>query len=112
MISGGLPGLMTALLSSDEAHPLVRAADMARQILQLDTFSRLALVDSLSKQRSFCDDICFILQQMATVMLRDASKAKSHRHWLTIMKEAAEAQQALATNATPRLVLTKLMLAL
>lgn len=114
LMSGGLPGLMVALLAQDASHPLVRAAEVARDILRLDTFGRLALVDTLSKQKDVCRDTLFILQQMAELSLADASKsAAAHKQWRTVLAQAFATEQTLvATNATPKLVLTNLMLSL
>jgi len=111
MISGGLPGLMTELLAGNTEHPIFKAAEIARSILRLDTFGRLAVVDSLSKQRSVCLDVLFVLQQMATISLRDASKStNAQKQWLAVLTQANDAQEALQVNAQPKLVLTHLML--
>jgi replication-associated recombination protein RarA len=113
LISGGLPGLMSELIAGNAEHPLVKAAELARNILRLDTFGRLALVDGLSKQRKTCQDVLFILQQMATVSLRDTSKAvTAQKQWRNILQQAYAARQALDVNAQPKLVLTHLMLSL
>jgi hypothetical protein len=111
MMSGGLPGLMQELLRGTESHPLLQAAETARQILRLDTFGRLALVDSLSKQRETCWSVCFMLQQMARVVLRDNSRQPSaQQQWHGILREAYAAEQALGTQASVKLVMTNLML--
>lgn len=113
LMSGGLPGIMTALLAGDTEHPLVKAAEAARNILRLDTFGRLALVDSLAKQRDLCRDVLFVLQQMAELSLARVTKnVSSHRQWRGVLQEAHAAQQALAASAQPKLVLTHLMLSL
>lgn len=113
LMSGGLPGLMTAILAGNKEHALVQAADTARNILRLDTFGRLALIDSLAKQRQSCMDICYILQQMAEVSLVTASKASSaYEQWRTILRAAHEAQEALLAQAQTKLVLCRLMLSL
>jgi energy-coupling factor transporter ATP-binding protein EcfA2 len=107
-ISGGLPGLMQALLS-DSAHPLSEATKLAREILQGTAYERLLLVDSLSKQRSLAENVCFILQQMAHISLQSASQDSSLR-WQTILTSSYEAAQSLANSTQPKLVLTNLML--
>jgi DNA polymerase-3 subunit delta' len=114
LMSGGLPGLMTALLEQDTSHPLVQASQTAHNILRLDTFGRLVLIDTLSKQKELLQDTLFILQQMASLTLADATKsAAAQRQWRTILHESFTAEQTLAkTNATPKLVLTNLMLSL
>lgn len=114
LMSGGLPGLMSTLLEQDSDHPLIKAAETARHILRLDTFGRLALVDSLSKQKELCRDTLFILQQMAGLSLADSSKSiATQKQWRRVLNESFMAEQTLATtNATPKLALTNLMLAL
>jgi hypothetical protein len=112
-MSGGLPGLMTAILAGEKGHPLVKAADLARTILRLDTFGRLALIDTISKQRQQCLDVCFILQQMAELMLAGSTKTASvYTQWRTVLQQAYDAEQVLLTGAQPKLVLTNLMLSL
>jgi DNA polymerase III subunit delta' len=113
LMSGGLPGLMTAILSGEKDHPLVTAADRARNILRLDTFGRLAVVDGLSKQREQCLDMLFILQQMATLSLRSPSKSPNvYKQWQTVLKQAYETELVLRAGAQPKLALTNLMLSL
>ncbi len=113
LMSGGLPGLMQGILASDSDHPLLKAAEAARDILRLDTFGRLAMIESLSKQREYFLDVLFILVQMSRVTLRDTSKpATSLLQWQTILRESVKAEQALKSQAQPKLVATKLMLSL
>jgi hypothetical protein len=97
-ISGGLPGLMNALLSEAE-HPLGAATQLARQILSQTSYQRLLLVDELSRQRDQARDVVYILQQMAHVSLGQS-----------VLTASYEASEALTTNAQPKLTLTNLML--
>jgi hypothetical protein len=113
LMSGGLPGLMSSILAGEQDHPLVKAADIARSILRLDTFGRLALIDSLTKQRQQCLDVCFIFQQMAELSLLGSTKTTAaYKQWQTVLISAYEAEQALRAQAQPKLVLSKLMLSL
>jgi hypothetical protein len=107
-ISGGLPGLMRALLDESE-HPLRLATERARQLLSQPAYERLLSVDELSKQRELAVNICFILQQMAHVSLQTASGAAAKK-WQTILRVAYQASESLANSAQPKLVLTNLML--
>lgn len=109
-LSGGLTGLTQALLSQTE-HPLLPATEKAREILSGTTYQRLILVDELSKQKSLCEDILFILQQMAHVSLQSATLTNSVK-WQKIMTASYEAAEAFKANAQPKLVLTNLMLQL
>ena len=109
-VSGGLPGLMQALLDETD-HPLLLATEKARQLLGQTTYERLLSVDELSKQRQLAQDVTFILQQMAHVSLQTAPPDKARR-WQTVLSASYDAAQALAGNAQPKLVLTDLMLSL
>lgn len=109
-ISGGLPGLMTALLS-DEEHPLKQATQRARQLLSQTAYDRLLVVDELSKQRQLAIDTAFILQQMAHVSLQTADDVAAKK-WQAVMTASYEAAEALQNSAQPKLVLSKLMLSL
>jgi hypothetical protein len=112
LMSGGLPGLMHALLSENAEHPLIRAAKTARQLLQQSTFERLAMVDALAKQREECLNILTILQQMAHMALHQtASKSQTQaKSWQRILAASYQANEALLLNTQTKLVLTDLML--
>jgi replication-associated recombination protein RarA len=107
-MSGGLMGLMGALLQETD-HPLVLAAEQARQLLSQPTYERLLAVDELSRQHSLALDTTFILQQMAHVSLQTATGNAAIK-WQNVLNASYKASEALASNAQPKLVLTKLML--
>lgn len=109
-ISGGLPGLMSALLNESD-HPLLQATEYARKLLSQTSFERLATVDELAKQRTLAVDITVILQQMAHLSLQSAS-GPAARKWHRVLTASYEASEALASSAQPKLALTKLMLEL
>jgi DNA polymerase-3 subunit delta' len=109
-ISGGLPGLMSALLS-DADHPLVAATEKARELLSRSAYERLAMVDELAKQKPLALDTTVILQQMARLSLQTAS-GKAAQKWHNVLAASYEAGEALLSNVQPKLVLTKLMLSL
>jgi len=107
-ISGGLPGLTTALLDETSEHPLVEAVRYTREILQMNAFERLLLVDELAKRKDLARDVCSVLGHMAELALAKNGAAR----WQAIMKAAYEADEALANSAQPKLCLTNLMLQL
>ncbi len=109
-ISGGLPGLMHALVHQAD-HPLLQATERARQLLSQTAYERLLLVDELAKQRALALDTTFILQQMAHVSLQSATGSASKK-WQAILKNSYEAGEALTNSVQPKLALTKLMLSL
>jgi DNA polymerase-3 subunit delta' len=112
LMSGSLPGMSSALLAADTGHPLNVAAETARTILRATTFERLALVDTLAKQRQALMDILYILQQMARAALRGSANTKQSALWTTILQQAYRAEEQLIHNGQAKLVLTNLMLSL
>jgi len=107
-VSGGLPGLMQALLEQTD-HPLTQATEYARKILSQTPYGRLLIVDELSKQRQLAIDTTHILQQMANVSLQTAAGRPAAK-WQAVLAAAYEADEALTASAQPKLALTKLML--
>ncbi len=108
-MSGGLPGLMHAVLADDSDHPLVQAATTARQLAGASTFDRLAMVDALAKDREHCLEVLGVLQQMARVTLRSGNATPV---WQRILTGCHEASSQLLKSGQPKLVLTNLMLSL
>lgn len=115
LISGGLPGLMQALLDGDSGHPLARAIDQAKTILQADTFERLTMIDDIAKQKEL-PDLLFALKQTAHAALvansKQAGREKVLERWTLVYAKTLEAQDMLASNAQAKLVLTNLFLGL
>ena len=107
-ISGGLPGLMQALLEEAD-HPLVLATQRARELLSQPAYERLLAVDELARQRPLALDVAFILQQMARVSLQTAT-GQSAAKWQGILNAGYQAAEALTNSAQPKLALTSLML--
>lgn len=110
-ISDGWPGTMQALLQHDAGHPLSTAAAQARSLLKSTAFERLALVESLAKQREACLNLCYVLQQMAHVALPTAAVATADR-WQQVLTAAYDCQIALETRVNTKLAMTKLMVSL
>lgn len=112
-LSGGLPGLMHALLDKDASHPLLPAVAAAKEILQKSTFERLAMVESMSKQREEARYMLDALQHIAQTGLDQAAKREDVariKQWHHILKTTATAAEALAINANTKLTLSNLML--
>lgn len=107
LMSGGRPGLMSALLLGDEQHPLLEVVSITRQVVQATTFERLVIADQLSKQRDTAIAVCGLLQQMAHVTLANGPAKES---WQRLLSESYRASEQLQRNGQPKLVLTNLML--
>lgn len=113
LMSGGLPGLMHALLDTGSEHPLLAATDVARDILQKSTYDRLLLVDGLAKQKQLWLDTLFILGQMADIAIRQgSSNIVALRRWHKILTTCNEATSQSLRNAQTKLVLLNFMLSL
>jgi DNA polymerase-3 subunit delta' len=109
-ITGGLPGIMTALLS-DEDHPLKKATQLTRQLLQGSIYERFLMAESLVKDKPALRDVLFILQQMAHSKLLTTS-GDQFRRWQLILTSAYDATRQLNLNAQPKLVVDSLLLKL
>jgi len=111
LMSGGLPGLMHALLKDDEEHPLVEATRLARSILGQTPFERLAVIDELAKNKQICFDVLFILEQMAKITMRQNNKnAALLKRWQRILAASHSANKQLLSNTQTKLVLLNFML--
>lgn len=114
-LSGGLPGLMSALLGGDSEHPLLAGVAEAKAILQKQTFERLAMVEPLSKQKESAKYVLTALQHIAQTGLEQAAKKEDTakiKQWHHILKVSSNALKALGQNANAKLVLSDMMLKL
>jgi DNA polymerase III delta prime subunit len=112
-LSGGLPGLMTALLSDDDTHPLINGVAAAKEVLQKQMFERLALVEGFSKQK---EEVVYMLQALQHIARTGLSQGAAQsvpakvKQWHHILKLTTAALDALDQNANTKLVLSNLML--
>jgi hypothetical protein len=112
-LSGGLPGLMSALINKEATHPLAAGVVQAKAILQHSLFERLALVEPLSKKKEEAGYVLEALTRIARTGLNGATaKADTTKlkQWHRILKQTHLAHNALAQNANPKLVLSNMML--
>jgi hypothetical protein len=114
-LSGGLPGLMQALLDQDAQHPLVRSVDLAKGLLKGQLFDRLLYIEPIAKQREAAVLLCEALERIAEAGLQAAAQKDDTpriKQWHAIIKYANQAQEQLAMYANTKLVLTNLILQL
>lgn len=114
-LSGGLPGLLSALLNEETEHPLLASVASAKEVLQKQPFERLAMVDGLSKQKEAALGVVEALERIAQAGLSgSAQRADTARikQWHSVRKLALEARGALKRSANSKLVLTNLFLSL
>ncbi len=113
-LSGGLPGLMSALLDNNQQHPLRTAVLQAKTILQQDNFEKLASIDVI-KQKSDAVDLCQALQRIAQAGIGQAALKHNIdrlKQWQRILIASVSAQTSLYKNTNIKLTLTHLMLQL
>lgn len=111
-LSGGLPGLLTALLA-DEPHPLLSSVAQAKNILQKQPFERLAMADALSKQKDEALNLIEALERIAGAGLNAASAKQDTqkiKQWHRIRKQTFAARDALMHSANAKLTLSNLFL--
>lgn len=111
LMSGGLTGLMHALLSHAE-HPLTSSVLTARSLLGATQFERLCKVDELSKQKAEALQLLFMLRQMSTAAIDQADNNQVIARWRAVLQASYDAEEALRQNASAKLVLTNFMLVL
>lgn len=115
-MSGGLPGLMHALLNNNDNHPLKEASQIARQLLQAGQFERLCRVDELSKKRSETLQVLLVLRHMSIAAIEQGAQTggeagtKRIVQWHKVLQASYDAEKAYGVSAQAKLVLTKLML--
>jgi len=112
-MSGGLPGLLTALISDDETHPLLASVTTAKEILQKSPFERLCLVDGLSKQKETAAAVLEALDRIAQTGVTGAAAKEDVsrlRQWHAIRKHTAIAREELSRSASAKLALSNLFL--
>lgn len=113
-LSGGLPGLLHALLNEEE-HPLLTSVAQAKEVLQKEPFDRLVMVDALSKQREAAVGVVEALERISQAGLAGAGTKQDTariRQWHKIRKASLEAKRALDRSANSKLVLSNLFLSL
>lgn len=112
-LSGGLPGLLCALINADATHPLIQGVSEAKAVLQKTPFDRLAMVDALSKQKDAAKILVEALERIAEAMLKQAAlKGETARiaQWHRIRKGALATHEALSHSVNAKLALSNLFL--
>lgn len=112
-LSAGRPGLMSALLDEANEHPLAGAIQQAKQLIQSDVYTRLAQVETLSKDKEAMQYILFGLERIAASLTKSAARqndATKLRRAHRTQKAVATAQDELAHSASAKLALTDLFM--
>ncbi|HEX3568370.1 MAG TPA: AAA family ATPase [Candidatus Saccharimonadales bacterium] len=114
-LSGGLPGLMQALLEGTADHPLFMAVGQAKALLQQPTFDRLVAVDALSKKKDDVVHVLYALLRIAQTGMVQAGKRGDQarvKRWYQIVTAIHATLETLAVHGNTKLALTNLMLSM
>jgi replication-associated recombination protein RarA len=109
-ISSGRIGLLNALLTNQETHPLLGALEKAKLVLANPISDRMSIMDELIKDtdsRSLFMEALFLVTR--TGIQNSANKGHANQ-WLTRAKSITRASEQLDKNVQPKLVLGRLFL--
>jgi DNA polymerase III delta prime subunit len=104
-VSGGLPGLYTALINKADEHPLLLALAEARALLSMSKYNRLATVDKLSKHKSVTAES---LVQALYRLIRASYSQKMDATTAMRMQCIENAMSDISQNVQTKLVLSRL----
>lgn len=111
-MSGGLAGLLTALLQ-DQNHSLVNHIQAAKVVLGGTVFQRLLKVDELSKQKEQLPSFLQACKLICSAALHQSAKKNDKRQlgqWHKRLAAVYEAEGSLVHNPNPKLLLCDLFL--
>jgi hypothetical protein len=106
-LSQGMPGLMNALLTADQAHPLKIAVDKAKKLLAQTPYERIIFVREIAKNKQ---DLIVFIDALSKVLgaLHDSAVRKGNRLSADKILRARQLvqhnRQSLEANANARLV--------
>ena len=114
LLTGGNISAAHELLSDAAKTTTDTSIDLVKSTLSADTFSRLAMVDSLISDRSaavhYVDTLILVTQ--ASLHQAAGGDAVRLKRWYQVLRAAQQAQAALAKKGNLKLVFTELMLSL
>jgi hypothetical protein len=111
-LSGGRPGLLSAMIEQGNEHPLLQAVAVAKQLLQATTFERLVLINDLAKgdgSRSLLDALERIAETSLAQAARQHNEAALGR-WQKVLSATHRASMTFGKGAQNKLALTELAL--
>ncbi|MBX4199414.1 AAA family ATPase [Candidatus Saccharibacteria bacterium] len=113
MLSEGAAENLHKLLDGEEEQPLIVATDNAKEFLAASPYQRLTMADALSKDKqrllNLLEGLSRILKALHHSNIKRGSNSVATR-LLTARKLVSQSQEALDGNASPKLVLLKLIL--
>jgi hypothetical protein len=112
-LSGGLPGLTSALMADDQTHPLYQAVIDAKALLQKTIFERLTGIDLISRDKLQVPLLIEALERIAQTGLEQAAIKKQTpalKRWHQLLETLVYTRNAIEKNANQKLALTYLFL--
>jgi DNA polymerase-3 subunit delta' len=114
-LSGGVAGLMSALLDAAAPHPLKEAVEQAKKFLRASKYERLLEIDRLSRNKDQFAAFVEALSRTLTALNHASVKAgrtKQAQALLHSRQSLQKIEKALQLNANPRLAALKLAISL
>ncbi len=109
-MSGGIVGLSIAICLNTADHNLIKASETARTLLSGKRYTKVALINKLTKNLDLTKDTLYILQQMASQSLESSKNEAQAKKWQDILTSTYKAERQIDKNNNLRLTLTSLML--
>lgn len=110
-LSGGSAGLLSALLSEDQDHPLKESVQQARKFLGSKTYERLLTLDNLSRNKEQFGLFLEALARILNFLHRNALKNNKNKQAKSILESRQmlqTTQKALQMNVSPKIIALKL----
>jgi DNA polymerase-3 subunit delta' len=110
-LSGGLAGLLSALLAEDQKHPLKEAVVQTRKYLASKTYGRLLIMDNLSRDKEQLSLFLEALARILSFLHKGAIKNDKPTQATKLLEDRKlliAAQKALRANTNPKIVCLKL----
>ena len=115
LLSRGDVGLLISLLENNDSHELVEAIRRSKELLAGNMFSRLQLVDSLSKDKDDLANLLFAMKRIcAAAIIQSVDKGNDvlFKRWQTSLEAIYNSEKSLKGNANVKLLLTDLFLSI
>ncbi len=112
-LSGGLAGLLSALLTSESEHPLLQSIEQAKRLFRMSMYERLVQINQLTSDRTEISNLLGACKHIAIAGLRQACERGKHNdieRWYQILTESHRAEERLQLAVSSKLLLTDLFL--
>ena len=115
LVSERRPGMLVELVDEGIGHDLIVSLDTAKEILSLNEFSRMCLVNNITKDPTSLNNLLNALEIVCRSALHnvvDKEDQKSTKAWQKRLKYVETAISQLDKNIQTKLVISKLFLML